>query len=79
MRVFMVGALATFWCLSWRNVSECLRVEGRGRSSCAKREPEGAPTAGEGAPKGGRKERKITLSERAKLRWPTRPTEVKRA
>ena len=58
---------------------ECLRVEGRGRPSCAKREPEGAPTAGEGAPKGGRKERKITLSERAKLRWPTRPTEVKRA
>ena len=41
--------------------------------------PEGAPAAGEGAPKGGRKEGKITLSERAKLRWPTRPTEVKRA
>ena len=58
---------------------ECLRVEGRGRPSCAKREPEGAPTAGEGAPKGGRKERGLTLSERAKLRWPTRPTEVKRA
>ena len=27
---------------------KCLRVEGRGRSSRAKREPEGAPTAGEG-------------------------------
>ena len=45
---------------------ECLRVEGRGRSSRAKREPEGAPTAGEGAPKGGREKGKIKLSERAK-------------
>ena len=47
---------------------ECLRVEGRGRSSRAKCEPEGAPTAGEGAPKGGREKGKIKLSERAELR-----------
>ena len=61
------------WCVSNILVSlveerECLRVEGRGRSSRAKREPEGAPTAGEGAPKGGREKGKIQLSERAKPR-----------
>ena len=43
----------------------CLRVEWRGKSSCAKREQEGAPTAGEGAPKGGRKKERYKLSERA--------------
>ena len=47
---------------------KCLRVEGRGRSSRAKREPEGVPTMGEGTPKGRKREKRKKLSERAKLR-----------
>ena len=44
------------------------RVEGRGRSSRAKREPEGVPTMGEGTPKGRKREKRKKLSERAMLR-----------
>ena len=38
---------------------ECLRVEGRGKPSCAKREPEGVPATGLGHAKGWKKRRKI--------------------
>ena len=49
---------------------ECLRVEGRGRPSCAKREPEGVPARERRHAKGRKiEERKKDkkLSERAKL------------
>ena len=54
---------------------ECLRVEGRGRSSCAKREPEGVPARGRRHTKREEERKKDKkLSERAKL---TKGTKLK--
>ena len=56
---------------------ECLRVEGRGRSSCAKREPEGVPARERRHAKAQREEERKKdkkLSERAKL---TKGTKLK--